>query len=503
MAARQRTPAAATDLGDGVALTPARDAAARFVVRRSAAPRRGPARRAGRGTAAARPPALDGALRATGARIVKTIEFSAWRRAPVRRGATRRAPAPVASVEVQTGPDEAAIVLREAPDGTVTWVYPEGPRATRPRAPAAARAGRTWRFPIAPPPARSAPARAGRAPRRAAAPAMAAGFVIKVIVFKVVSWAAAELLEHLVRRHERRRMKEGLKAVGPAGFPAPGDAPLDALPDARNGRMLVFIHGTFSDSRGAFSDLDAATLTGLRARYPGGIYAFDHFSVSRSPLENAQAFYDRLLRVPGPYEVDLVCHSRGGLVARAIAEMNRQPSVAIRNVVLVGTPNAGTPLADPRRLEQCLELMTNLVGLMPRFAGLFAIEWILGAVQWVAAQGVGNLPGLVPQAPDSEFLRRLNDSATSAPNARYAAITADYEPDTGLLAKLRDHGMDALMGAPNDLVVPTASVLTVDPGADPPALVATRIFKFSGARVFHGNFFEQPETRDFLRAVLT
>src|SRR6202008_2940188 len=96
--------------------------------------------------------------------------------------------------------------------------------------------------------------------------------------------------------------------------------------------------------------------------YEDRIFAFDHFTVSRTPDENARALLDALPK--GPAVFDVITHSRGGLVLRPLVEMAKSlgPN-AIRfqlgRAVLVASPNDGTPLASPNRFEDFLNWLSN------------------------------------------------------------------------------------------------------------------------------------------------
>ena len=81
-------------------------------------------------------------------------------------------------------------------------------------------------------------------------------------------------------------------------------------PDAR---YLVFIHGTASSTLGSFGDLPRVSglWSRLRAAYGGNILAFEHRTLSESPIENALQLVRAL---PRGARVDLVTHSRGGMV---------------------------------------------------------------------------------------------------------------------------------------------------------------------------------------------
>ena len=79
--------------------------------------------------------------------------------------------------------------------------------------------------------------------------------------------------------------------------------------------LLVFIHGTASSARGSFG----AFLSGdaqpqwqaLRQQFGDRIYAFEHRTMSESPIDNA---IDLVRALPRNARVNIVSHSRGGLV---------------------------------------------------------------------------------------------------------------------------------------------------------------------------------------------
>lgn len=104
--------------------------------------------------------------------------------------------------------------------------------------------------------------------------------------------------------------------------------PLDALDDLALGvdaRILLLVHGTFSSTDGGFAQLAAAGsgrafLEGALTEYDA-VIGFDHRTLSVDPLTNARDLFDLLCaRAPRGATVDIVTHSRGGLVARALVE---------------------------------------------------------------------------------------------------------------------------------------------------------------------------------------
>lgn len=114
------------------------------------------------------------------------------------------------------------------------------------------------------------------------------------------------------------RWTDALLAAGDRCAPcAPGTIgrAVDArLADAALGKpMLVLIHGTASNTVGAFADPgnDATSWRALCAAFPGGIFGFEHRTFSESPVENA---LELLHALPDGANVSLLTHSRGGLV---------------------------------------------------------------------------------------------------------------------------------------------------------------------------------------------
>ena len=116
------------------------------------------------------------------------------------------------------------------------------------------------------------------------------------------------------------------------------------------GRALLFIHGIFSSCESAFGGIsdDAQTWPELRRRYGNRIIGFDHPTASVSPAENAAWFLSQIPKVD--LDLDIVCHSRGGLVARSLAGQAAQwgddsgGSLTIKRIVFAATPNGGSQI---------------------------------------------------------------------------------------------------------------------------------------------------------------
>ncbi len=96
----------------------------------------------------------------------------------------------------------------------------------------------------------------------------------------------------------------------------------DLANDAKEGPLLVFLHGTASSSTGSFGDLQKHSYDDWRAlesKFGGRIYAFEHRTFSESPIENAIELAGQL---PAGAQINLVAHSRGGLIGDLLCLQN-------------------------------------------------------------------------------------------------------------------------------------------------------------------------------------
>lgn len=282
---------------------------------------------------------------------------------------------------------------------------------------------------------------------------------VRIIGVMGVKKLVEKATELAVRSIETQKRPHGIRPFGPDDCSKKTTEPVD-LEHLASGPSLLLIHGTNSSSHTGFR-FSRAYVERLNRRYGDRVFAFDHPSLSYSPEENArwllEYLEDKGARIP---EVDVVAHSRGGLVARWMTEKLRSDVLGVRSVLFVATPNAGTPLADGDHLGQFISITTSLMNVLPdnvitdgMTIGLEVLkEYVLGAA-FRAIEGVSVMN------PSSEVLAELN--ANSQPNdVTYRAIAANFEPrsDHGALRRARDFAMDTVFGGrDNDLVVPTRS----------------------------------------------
>jgi hypothetical protein len=271
------------------------------------------------------------------------------------------------------------------------------------------------------------------------------------------------------------------------------------------GKSLLFIHGTISSTLGGYIGLqNFPTLANtLFNSYNGRVIGFNHHTLTKTVPQNAVDFLSGM--PPGNYQFDIISHSRGGLVARALKEFTPaqlgqmvEPiwappgnvNVQIGKVVMVGTPNQGTPLANPTDLPKAVSRLASITSSFSQGAaevGLGALFAIFGAI---IEGGLGALPGLGDMNPGNPFLRLLN--ASSDDITPYYGIEADFQPTGGLATAIENNGVDALfLGAENDLVVPTLGVSQLNGQTLPGLQVDTYP---PDRNVYHTDYFYQLPT---------
>lgn len=298
---------------------------------------------------------------------------------------------------------------------------------------------------------------------------------------------------------------------------------------AQTPRALLFVHGTFSKSDMFFDELRScpegkAFLDRAAATYKQ-ILAFDHPTLSMSPMLNAIDLDKALRGYSGT--LDVICHSRGGLVASWWLAFGVRKA---RRVVFVASPLEGTNLASPARLKETLDILANIADATQKLASAGAafvppaapllgvaagLMQVLGAGLSVGARsplldaGVAVVAGLASQSRvknNQELIRLHQMKWGTAPE--FFAVRSDFEPGSPEdqwwqfwkrlrkpLTSFADVAVDSIFDGPNDLVVDVASmtrVLEKD-------LDSARIWDFgTNNRVHHCNYFAQPETAAFL-----
>jgi hypothetical protein len=281
-----------------------------------------------------------------------------------------------------------------------------------------------------------------------------------------------------------------------------------------NGKTaLLFVHGTISSTAGAFAGLQQfpSAGSGLFAKYGNRVIGFNHHTLTKSVPQNAVDFLSGM--EPGNYQFDVISHSRGGLLARALKELDplqlgqladavSTPAAGVElqigKVALVGTPNVGTPLANPTDLPEAVSRLASIASSFSQNVAAIGLGALFAIFGGIVEGGLGALPGLEDMNPGNPFLTQLN--AASPDVDPYFGIEADFQPSGGLARAIENNGVDALfLGSANDLIVPTLGVSQVN-GQTLPALQVDQYPQ--SANVFHLDYFFQQATWDAITRFL-
>jgi CHAT domain-containing protein/pimeloyl-ACP methyl ester carboxylesterase len=317
---------------------------------------------------------------------------------------------------------------------------------------------------------------------------------------------------------------------------------VDQKVKAKASPSLLFIHGTGSSSVGGFKklwedakDAGIATRKALQDFYGDGCYAFEHRSLTVSPIANALAIAQTL---PKNAELHLVTHSRGGLVGELLClgqretapdplqqdwlqqifdpqldrsqgelmglGLNQETSVdrvseyteqqaqlfqlitlldakniKITRFVRVACPARGTTLASGR-LDRWLSVVQFLSG------GNDLVEFLLAVVK--QRTDPRTLPGIASMMPGSPLIALLNDPRLEV-SADLSVIAGDVEGDS-LWNKLKLQLLDWFYDSEHDLVVNTGSMY----GGLRRRQGSARFYFDQGNNVNHFNYFANRHT---------
>jgi CHAT domain-containing protein/pimeloyl-ACP methyl ester carboxylesterase len=211
--------------------------------------------------------------------------------------------------------------------------------------------------------------------------------------------------------------------------------------------LLLFLHGTASSTRGSFGELAQSGLwTYIQQTYGEQVLAFEHETLTKSPLENV---LDLVNQLPANATLHLISHSRGGLVGdilsrlgssdennrgfdeneinylakenrtedqemiKRLNEAMKNRKITVEKFIRVACPAGGTILAS-KRLDHFFNISFNLIG----FGTGVAVNPVYTAFKNLIASVIETkndvevLPGLEAMNPDSPFIKVLNSPAT-------------------------------------------------------------------------------------------
>lgn len=316
--------------------------------------------------------------------------------------------------------------------------------------------------------------------------------VLKVFAFKLLDKVTGALANHFAAKWEAEAHPHRLRAFGPDDYFLPDVPALSSedLAEFSGKPTLLFVHGTMSLSHSGFRRLPRDVVGRLYDRYEHRVLAFDHPTVSVDPTANAAWLARQVAGADLP--VDIVAHSRGGLVSRVLIErpdsIGLAPgSIEVRRLVMVATPNQGTALANKDRLGDLVDRVTNLLELIPDNAATDVLTVVISVVKQMAVAAYGGLDGIMAMRPGGDWLRDLNQARPVT--AIYHAIASNYEPaeDSPLARLTRDRVVDLIFkNIGNDLIVPEGGVYAANGATSFP--VKDFVSFSSGESVDHSSY---------------
>lgn len=268
-------------------------------------------------------------------------------------------------------------------------------------------------------------------------------------------------------------------------------------------RLLLYVHGFGSNLTNTFRSPWVSA-------FPVGydmVLGYNHPTLTTDPVQNAA---DILQQIPEDVRlhVDIMAHSRGGLVARSLVELQQaRANLHVQRLITFGTPHAGTPLANPDRWDRLISISFTTMNWLAGLLGASVPTLILGrALEFLlraGSQAIFDLPGIEAMNPQSDFLRALNapGKGGAAQPTRYAAVASSFDAEqvqqTDMLEALKNFALQSFLKVPNDLVVPTKSMTSIDlPDAVP---LGGRVHQ---SNVNHFSYFNVPDVQTFTRDFL-
>ncbi|MCU0382219.1 MAG: CHAT domain-containing protein, partial [Chitinophagaceae bacterium] len=274
----------------------------------------------------------------------------------------------------------------------------------------------------------------------------------------------------------------------------------------------------------------------MHSQYADRILAFEHRTLTESPLKNTQ---DLVSALPDDCSIDLITTSRGGLVGdilsrffhsdsaekgftsteidalkaenriddinaiRDTAKLLEKKNIRISRYIRVACPAAGTTLAS-RRMDHFFNTTLNLLGLATGWMAnpvYTAFRNLVSAVL-KSKNDVNLLPGLEAMNPDSPFIKILNTPPVTGGYPRinidnYLHVISGYCVHQFRLKGLLIIASKLFFRKRNDLVVNTASMYK---GTN--RLKKVFFFADSQRETDHFSYFENPDTRQAIVQVL-
>ncbi|MEM6708638.1 MAG: hypothetical protein AAF648_07610 [Pseudomonadota bacterium] len=304
-------------------------------------------------------------------------------------------------------------------------------------------------------------------------------------------------------------------------------------PVADGSKILLFVHGTFSETPSFFdgfanlSKAERQTLYAWMSTHYDRILGFDHPTLGLNPALNARRLHEELGALPNAH-IDVICHSRGGLVTRWWMEGFDAGPATRRRALFVGAPLNGTGLAAPANIRATLSLLLSytdaLVTRPLRWAGaVFPAAGIVSTLFQVVTSvtslavkspaidaAIALVPGLNAMSRTSNNLELQAGRRIAEVRERYYFVQSNFETeDVGWKFwrhfrrdQLINTAADTVFAGKNDLVVDLTSMTDLTDARAATTIPKSQVLDFgTNADVHHTNYFSHPSTAAWIRDV--
>jgi CHAT domain-containing protein len=304
------------------------------------------------------------------------------------------------------------------------------------------------------------------------------------------------------------------------------------IPQNSEKPLLLLLHGTASSTYSSFDGLKGTPAWDYICKnYSGNILAFQHETLTKSPLQNV---LELIKQLPENCKLHLISHSRGGLVGdvlsrfcisddknlgfseneiaylkkcgrvediqyiKSITQSILKKNIQVQKFIRVACPASGTTIAS-QRLDYFFNIVLNLMGLA---VGSVANPVYRAFKDLVSAvidckEDMTVLPGLEVMNPESPFLKVLNNPAPNAAiDGQLMVVSGNSQLNLSFKA-LVVIATKLFFTSKNDLVVNTASMYNGAKRVKP-----VQCFFDEESNVDHFHYFSNPKTNDAILSAL-
>lgn len=294
--------------------------------------------------------------------------------------------------------------------------------------------------------------------------------------------------------------------------------------------VLLFIHGTNSNTKNAFGGLIAYgkddVWRSMFAKYGTNILALEHHTLTKSALDNTLLMVKQL---PERIELCVITHSRGGLVLDTLqmclecqnnSELRnnvlnflkaskrenesknfedimkelKKKNIVIKQTIKVASPSFGTTLLSENAVNLVRVITLLAKNSLANPIITYAEKLIVSMLQ--TKDNINVLPGLEIMTPDSPFLKLINSVERTVPIEQFV-LAGRSSLSLNIWHSLKFIGTYLVIQDRSDMVVNTESM---HQGVK--LLSGYKYFLVKDSTVFHSSYFVESSTQKLIKLAI-